>query len=197
MTRPRSAMPPIPKLLIAIFSFCIVFTDHRAFAGPVNTAAARVTSSKVGYRQVITEMKRWHGTRTNACVAFIATALNQVMYGKIPDEAPNGPWSNPARVTFALDEWMASESWTKHNVIDELVTGDIVFTSGAPDHVMLFHGWADRAQHIAYVSDNQGHDYQRWLDGNPQKKSSSLWVCAALAPGRRRRLRSPCRSPSL
>ena len=128
----------------------------------VGQEAARLVASRAGYRDVIRDVRGWHGTLRNGCVAFVTTALRHVGFA-VPDERRDGPWSNPARVTFSFDTYLAEEGWARIEDGAALVAGDVVFTAGAPDHVMLFHGWADPAALIAIVSDNQKQRYRRSL----------------------------------
>lgn len=131
-------------------------------AAGVGDEAARLVAPEPGYRAVMRSMLAWHRTRTHGCVAFVTTALAQVGY-VVPDHRPDGPWSNPARVTFALDAWLAADGWARIDDAGALAAGDLVFTTGAPDHVMLFHGWSDRRAEVAWVSDNQRRRYRRPL----------------------------------
>jgi hypothetical protein len=128
----------------------------------VGAEVARLLDHDDGYRAVVSDMLRWHGTRRRGCVAFVATALRHVGF-EIPDERPAGPWSNPARVTFSLDAYLARQGWLRVTNAGQLAAGDVVFTEGAPDHVMVFHGWKDAAGAVALVSDNQRHRYARPL----------------------------------
>lgn len=149
-------MRPAALALVAV-----MLSTSSAAAG-LGDQAARLVAPGPGYREVVRAMLAWHRTRTHGCVAFVTTALAQVGY-EIPDQRLDGPWSNPARVTFALDAWLADDGWARIEDARALVAGDLVFTTGAPDHVMLFHGWADRRAEVAWVSDNQRHRYRRPL----------------------------------
>jgi hypothetical protein len=80
---------------------------------------------------------------------------------------PRRAEANPARVTFSLDDFLARAGWARVDDERALAAGDVVFTTGAPDHVMLFHGWADQRARIALVSDNQRRRYRRPLAPPP------------------------------
>lgn len=151
----------------AVVALALSFAIPPAIADDnVGRAAARRVAASAGYRAVIRDLLGWHHTRHNGCAAFVASALGQVGH-PVPDRAVDGPWSNPARVTFSLDRHLADQGWTRIDDPAALRAGDVVFTTGAPDHVMLFHGWADARAQVARVSDNQRHRYRRPLQPPP------------------------------
>ena len=149
-------------LVIAVLMVAAPAAADARQSPTVGVEVARLLDHDDGYRAVVSDMLRWHHTRRRGCVAFVATALRHVGF-EVPDERPAGPWSNPARVTFSLDAFLAREGWPRLADPARLVAGDILFSEGAPDHVMVFHGWVDRAGAVAEVSDHRRHRYRRPL----------------------------------
>ena len=168
--RHLAATATLAAILMAAPAAIRADTTGTAPAAPptVGLAAAALVAHEDGYRAVITDVRGWHQTLRNGCVAFVASALAQVGM-TVPDERlSDSPWSNPARVTFSLDRYLADQGWTRIADPAALRAGDLVFTTGAPDHVMLFHGWADAAAQVAWVSDNQRRRARRALHPRPQ-----------------------------
>lgn len=163
--RPATVTTIVTVAAIAAVAVTVAARPATA-GGDAGPAAARLVATDAGYRTVIRDLLGWHGTRHNGCVAFVTTALRQVGV-EVPDETPAGPWSNPARVTFSLDRHLADQGWARIDDPAALRAGDVVFTTGAPDHVMLFHGWANAHAQVARVSDNQRHGYRRPLRPAP------------------------------
>ncbi|HEU5057979.1 MAG TPA: hypothetical protein VFU21_15715 [Kofleriaceae bacterium] len=149
-------------LVVAVVMVTVPDVADAGHSASVGAEVARLLDQDDGYRAVVSDMLRWHRTRRRGCVAFVTSALRQVGF-EVPDERPAGPWSNPARVTFSLDAYLADRGWLRVANPGQLVAGDVVFTEGAPDHVMVFHGWADRGGAVALVSDNRRHRYRRPL----------------------------------
>ena len=149
-------------LVVALLMVAVPDIAHARQSPNVGAEVARLLDHDDGYRAVVSDMLRWHHTRRRGCVAFVATALRHVGF-EVPDERSAGPWSNPARVTFSLDAYLAGQGWLRVAAPGQLVAGDVVFTEGAPDHVMVFHGWLDRDGAVALVSDNRRHHYRRPL----------------------------------
>lgn len=146
--RHLAATATLAAILMAAPAAIRADTTGTAPAAPptVGLAAAALVAHEDGYRAVITDVRGWHQTLRNGCVAFVASALAQVGM-TVPDERlSDSPWSNPARVTFSLDRYLADQGWNAMADPAALHAGDLVFTTGAPDHVMLFHGWADAAR---------------------------------------------------
>ena len=153
--------------LVAIIAMAIgasgaIASGEAAAGGAVGAEAARRVEREAGYRAAIRDLLGWHGTRHNGCAAFVTTALRGVGF-EVPDQRLDGSWSNPARLTFSLDAYLERAGWTRVDDPGALISGDVVFTAGAPDHVMLFHRWADRRTLVAFVSDNQRRRYRRPL----------------------------------
>ena len=65
---------------------------------------------------------------------------------------------------------------------DELRPGDLVFTTGYPDHVFVFQRWADRSRRIARVLDNRSFAGARPLFPAPGSDVSAF--AYALRPAR-------------
>jgi hypothetical protein len=150
------------RAVVVVLAILAASAEGAQASPNVGKEVARLLDHDDGYRAVVGDVLRWHRTRSRGCVAFVATALRHVGFD-VPDSRPGGPWSNPARVTFSLDAYLAKEGWVRVAEASELVPGDLVFTDGAPDHVMVFQGWADRDEAIAVVSNKQRHRYRRPL----------------------------------
>ncbi len=177
---PRSLDRALGLMVLGVLTMASAGAAHgRANVGE---EAARLVARRAGYRDVIRDVRGWHGTLRNGCVAFVTTALRHVGFS-VPDVRPEGPWSNPARVTFSLDAYLADAGWPSIQDATALRAGDVVFTTGAPDHVMLFHGWADQAALIAIVSDNQQQRYRRPLHHADQGGLAGFGFARRAPPG--------------
>ena len=159
---PRARRPRLVEIIAAAIVASVVMAGEAAAGGAVGVEAARRVEREAGYRAAIRELMGWHGTRHNGCAAFVTTALRGVGFD-VPDQRLDGPWSNPARLTFSLDAYLERAGWSRVDDPAALISGDVVFTAGAPDHVMLFHRWADAGALVALVSDNQRRRYRRAL----------------------------------
>lgn len=119
-------------------------------------------SARRGYARVRREVLRWHGTTSNACVAFVTTALRQIGID-IPQDGERDGYGI-SRITFALSAHLEEDrGWRRIVLPADLRRGDLVFTTGHPDHVFVFAGWNSRRRHIAWAIDNQGFTHARPL----------------------------------
>lgn len=134
-------------------------TPARAENWNVARALPQVLASKAEYNFIA---KHRTNRSRNESVAFVANALRHIGL-PIDGDMAKGPWATQAGATVALDGYLEHQGWEKLTDVGELAAGDLVFTTGSPAHVLIFHGWADRSRTIAYVSDNQSHRYQRAL----------------------------------
>jgi hypothetical protein len=115
---------------------------------------ARYYSVAANYARVKREVLRWHGTTRNGCVAFVSTALREVGVD-IPERGVRNGYGI-SRITFTLSNYLEHElGWERVAHAAALRGGDVVFTTGYPDHVFVFHAWADRRRWVAVVIDNQ------------------------------------------
>ncbi|HUS64849.1 MAG TPA: hypothetical protein VMZ28_09925 [Kofleriaceae bacterium] len=107
-----------------------------------------------GYRRERRDVLRWHRTTRNGCAAFASTALRHIGVEVPRDRAIDG-WGI-SRITFALSAYLEKElHWGRVLDAGELRPGDLVFTTGYPDHVFVFQRWADRSRRIARALDNR------------------------------------------
>lgn len=119
-------------------------------------------SARRGYARVRREVVRWHGTTSNACVAFVTTALRQIGID-IPQDGERDGYGI-SRITFALSAHLEQDrDWRRIVLPADLRRGDLVFTTGYPDHVFVFAGWRSRRRQIAWAIDNQGFTHPRPL----------------------------------
>lgn len=106
------------------------------------------------YRAVKRDVLRWHKTTRNGCVAFASTALRHIGFA-IPEKGKRDGWG-VSRITFSFSAYLLEAGWTKLDDAKVLKPGDIVFTSGYPDHVFVFHSWSKKGKQLAKVIDNKG-----------------------------------------
>jgi peptidoglycan hydrolase-like protein with peptidoglycan-binding domain len=143
-------------------------------------------SQRRNYDKVDSAVMDWYGSRKNACVAFISTALRQLIS---EDYVPiaNGPDGNNISLwtkTFSL--FLRNEKgWKKFTDESDLIPGDIIFTvdgqfgEGVPNHVYMFSGWFDQEDHRAWAIDNQGFKYKRNTNRIPDGKSAFAYFLRA------------------
>ena len=94
--------------------------------------------------------------------------------------------------TSALSHYLQDEKgWEKSTNVNNLLPGDVVLTVGGqfgqdrdgvliPNHVYMFAGWSDRANHIAWVIDNQGkYRHTRHTNAIPGGKSAFAYFLRA------------------
>ena len=116
------------------------------------------------YRKVKRDVLDWHKTTTNGCVAFASTALRHVGY-EVPIAAKRDGWG-VSRITFAFSDFLKEAGWRRIDSAEDLIPGDLAFTTGYPDHVFVFHSWASARRFVARVLDNKGHLKRRAMFPN-------------------------------
>jgi lysozyme family protein len=139
-------------------------------------------SKPSNYDKVYADVMNWYGTTANACVAFVTSALRLSGY-PIPKE--DHGYGNISLWTTALSHYLQDEKhWAKSTDTNALLPGDIIFTVGGqfgkdkdgvwvPNHVYMFAGWSDQANHIAWVIDNQEkYRHTRHTNAIPGGKSA-------------------------
>lgn len=139
-------------------------------------------SKPSNYDKVYADVMSWYGTTHNACVAFVTSALRLSGY-PIPRE--NNDYGNISLLTTALSHYLQDrKGWKKSTDTNNLLPGDIIFTVGGqfgndkdgvpiPNHVYMFAGWSDQANHIALVVDNQAkYLHTRHTNAIPGGKSA-------------------------
>lgn len=145
-----------------------------ATAEPIGPELADYLGSKTGFRKVRKDVLGWHKTMRNGCVAVVSTALRHLGVDVPQREQRDG--MGVSRITLALLMYLEDDlGWTRFEMDDDaIIEGDLIFTTdaeccpGIPAHVMVFLGWKDRDDRIAWVVDNQGGRHGRDLDGNAE-----------------------------
>ncbi|MBZ0236599.1 MAG: hypothetical protein K8M05_30005 [Deltaproteobacteria bacterium] len=145
---------------------------------------SRYVSSPRNDRAVRREVKRWHRTLTNGCVAYASTALRHLGV----DIAEQGKLDGDgiSRLTRGFSRHLEDHlGWRRVTDARALRPGDLVFTVDVvpeyPAHVFVFHGWVDRRRAIARISDNTGHRKPRPLFP-PEGSSVDPFAYALRAP---------------
>ncbi|MBK9072092.1 MAG: hypothetical protein IPL79_13970 [Myxococcales bacterium] len=115
--------------------------------------------------RVRADVKGWHRTTRNSCVAFVATALGHLGAPLTPTTVHEGAFASRLTVPFA--SWLAANYESQRIEAAHLQRGDIVFAGPpeAPTHVYVFMAWTKRKRLLARVIDNQGHRYVRHVGG--------------------------------
>jgi hypothetical protein len=126
----------------------------------------RYVASARNDRALRREVKAWHRTMRNGCVAYASTALRHV--GVDIDEQGKLDGDGISRLTRGFSRHLEEKlGWTRVWDAATLRPGDLVFTVDVipeyPAHVFVFHGWVDRRRAIARISDNTGHRKSRPL----------------------------------
>lgn len=153
---------------------CETMRWHASFVAP-SASAVRGTWNKktleyyevkANYDRVAANVFQWFGTRTNACVAFMSTALRQVGFPIPQSFKIDGFYAS--LWTTAFSKFLQNKGWVRINSHTDLQPGDIVFTvpgeddpAKTPLHTYLFHSWKDRADNQGWVIDNQGFTHER------------------------------------
>jgi hypothetical protein len=146
-------------------------------------------SKPSNYDKVYADVMNWYGTTHNACVAFVTSALRLIGY-PVPHE--NHGYQDISLNTSALSHYLQDEKgWQKSTNVNDLLPGDVVLTVGGqfgndkdgvpiPNHVYMFAGWSDRANHIAWVVDNQAkYRHTRHTNAIPGGKSAFAYFLRA------------------
>lgn len=113
------------------------------------------------YRKVKRDVMRWHKTTRNGCVAFASTALRHLGVN-IPQDLKRDGFG-VSRITFAFSAYLEEMAWVRSENFADLAAGDLVFTTGYPDHVFVFHSWADSKEARVHAIDNMGRMGMRRL----------------------------------
>lgn len=128
-------------------------------------------SVKANYQKVYDNLATWWvKTRSNACVAFMSTALRLIGI-KIPtDQYLEG--YNISLVTLPFSQYLQNNlKWKKITDHKLLLPGDVVLAEdderypGFPAHTYMFHSWTDQKNGIGYVIDNQDFTHERNIFG--------------------------------
>jgi len=132
----------------------------------LTTLLHRYYGTRSGYAKVSRDVMKWHKTTQNGCVAFASTALRHIGVAIPLDAKIDG--RGVSRITRSFSRYLAEVlGWTRIESLDELRSGDLVFSTdapccpGYPNHVVMFDGWSRRDKAIARVVDNQGFHIAR------------------------------------
>jgi hypothetical protein len=169
-------------LIVMVFSLISV-SSASADSMSRNTALGeRLVSfygKKHNYRSVKREVLKWHGTTRNGCVAFVSTALRRIGYGVPQDDLRDG--YGISRITFSFSDYLEEQGWKRIKSPRGIQPGDLVFTTGFPDHVFVFHSWRNKRRLIARVIDNQGFLTRRHMRP-PSSSKHAAFAYALRAP---------------
>lgn len=128
---------------------------------------------RANYKKVKRDVLGWHKTTRNGCAAFVSTALRHVGVD-VPLRETRDGWGI-SRITFALSDYLEQDlGWTRVESAGDLSPGDVVFTTGYPDHVFVFAGWKNKKRHIALATDNIGFEKARPLSPDPDSDISAF-----------------------
>ncbi len=125
----------------------------------VGTRLIDYYANRRNYRSVKRDVVRWHKTTRNGCVAFASTALRHIGID-IPERGKRDGLGI-SRITFTFSAYLEESGWVRIERTVNLIPGDMVFTTGFPDHVFVFHSWANDDALVANVIDNQGFMLER------------------------------------
>jgi hypothetical protein len=165
-----------PQIILVATLLAIPMSSWADSRVSVNERLVEYYSKPVNYRRVRRDVLSWHKTTRNGCVAFVSTALRHIGYAVPLDGKRSG--FGVSRITFAFSAYLRELGWKRITSTVELLPGDIVFTTGYPDHVFVFHSWSHQRRGLARVIDNQGHLKKRSL--NPSAGSDTAAFSYAL-----------------
>lgn len=132
----------------------------------INAKLDAFYSVRANYDAVYANVMSWFGTTSNACVAFLSTALRMVnvnipLHYMVDDE-------DSSLVTLPFSIYLEENlGWQRITNQNDLQPGDVCFTEddsnwpGYPAHVFQFSSWSFKARGIAWVIDNQGPLHER------------------------------------
>lgn len=151
-------------MLVAVAG--VVPAAHADRARTTGETLATYVGSPTNDRAVRREVRAWHRTMRNGCVAYASTALRRI--GVDIDEKGKLDGDGISRLTRGFSRHLEEKlGWTRVTDATKLRAGDLVFTVDVipeyPAHVFVFHGWVDRKRAIARISDNTGHKRSRPL----------------------------------
>ncbi len=157
-------------LVAFLASLAVTPASAETRRAPLGTGAtlSRYVAATANDRALRKDVRRWHHTLTNGCVAYASTALRHI--GVDIDERGKLDGDGISRLTRGFSRHLEEHlGWQRVTDPDTLAPGDLVFTTdvsccpGYPAHVYVFHGWIDRKKQVARISDNTGHRRSRPL----------------------------------
>ena len=117
------------------------------------------------YGDIKRDVLAWHGTSRNGCVAFASTALRHAGIA-IPQDVKRLD-ANVSRITYAFSDYLEHDlGWARSEDVATLQPGDLIFTTGWPDHVYVFASWHDRKHTIVDAIDNNANVHTRPVAGD-------------------------------
>lgn len=140
-----------------------------SLAGPKPATATVGGKFSKYYRAHYGEIKKdvlaWHGTSRNGCVAFASTALRHAGIA-IPQDVKRLD-ANVSRITYAFSDYLEHDlGWARSEDVATLQPGDLIFTTGWPDHIYVFASWHDRKHTIVDAIDNNANVHTRPVGGD-------------------------------
>lgn len=136
----------------------------------LNEKLSQFYAVKTNYDRVYVDVMSWYGTTSNACVAFMSTALRMIGYNVPKTTTARG--ENISLVTTPFSNWLVSQGW-KRIALTDLQPGDVCFSietedPGYPSHTYMFVSWQGKLD-TALVVDNQGFTHVRnMVDTGPK-----------------------------
>jgi len=167
-----------PAVLVPVL--VLVLVPSAATAQTANDDLIAYYGQRKNYKRVKRAVLSWHTTTRNGCAAFVSTALRHVGVS-VPLREKRDGWG-VSRITFALSDYLEADlGWRRITAADDLSPGDVVFTTGYPDHVFVFAGWKDEDDRVALAIDNTGFAIPRPLSP-PRDSDTAAFAYALRAP---------------
>lgn len=158
--------------LLLVVAFLAPSQPARSSNKSLGTQLIEYYQRPANYRAVKRDVLSWHKTTTNGCVAFASTALRHIGFA-IPEDGKRDGWG-VSRITFSFSDFLQEAGFHKIKRAQELRPGDLVFTTGYPDHVFVFHSWKSKRKQLAQVIDNKGFKTKRWMTPRPGSSDAAF-----------------------
>jgi len=140
----------------------------KAKVKPATVGATFAKYYRTHYSDIKQDVLAWHGTSRNGCVAFVSTALRHAGIA-IPQDVKRLD-ANVSRITYAFADYLEHDlAWARSEDPATLQPGDLIFTTGWPDHVYVFVSWHDRKRTIVDAIDNNGNVHNRPVAGDVKR----------------------------
>lgn len=161
----RGGACQIDRMRAVAIAIAVTLATGVAAADPAPELAAHLRS-RAHDRAIRADVRRWHHTLRNGCVAYASTALRHA--GVAVPERGVLDGDGVSRLTRGFVRYLEGElRWQR--VVDPtaLAPGDLVFTTDVipeyPAHVFVFLGWQSRRRQVAVIADNTGYRKARPL----------------------------------